>query len=76
MAITAKVYCNNKTVTRYPGGNTLVGFTVDYSDGRNTGWAAATPSLDLKMSVKDAELFTLGAAYTLTLEPDVEPTEG
>lgn len=47
-------------------------FTVDYNDGRNKEWAAATPALSLSMSVRkeiaDAH-FPLGRAITLTFEP-------
>lgn len=68
MAVTAKVYCNTKTL--WSSGGCQVGFTVNYADGRNKSWAASTPTLDLKMGVKDAELFKLGQAYTLTFEED------
>lgn len=78
MSITAKVYCNSKSVNKSYGG-AMVGFAVDYSDSRNKDWAQATPSLDLKMSVANADLFVLGTAYTLTFDEDVpaapaEPT--
>lgn len=44
-------------------------FEPDYAEGRNTEWAAATPSLQLQMTVKGdvAEHFQPGA-YTLTFE--------
>lgn len=77
-AVTAKVYCNTKTVSARRGETPTgaqVGFTVDYADGRNKEWAQATPWLELKMSVKDADLFDLGQSYTLTFEPDTTATE-
>jgi hypothetical protein len=49
-----------------------LGFMVDYADGRNTEWAAATPSLSVQMTVKREiadEHFPLGRAVTLTFEP-------
>ena len=75
MSVTAKVYCNSKTLGASMGATAPSGaqvtFTCDYSDGRNKEWAQATPWLDLKMSVKDADLFELGKSYTLTFDEDV-----
>ena len=67
MAVAAKVACSFK---QQGEGNVLVGFTPDYAQGRNSEWASATPSLSLTMVVKDADLFTLGAKYTLTFDEE------
>jgi hypothetical protein len=74
--ITAKVHCLFKE-TRGEGDDrrTDVRFIPDYADGRNKAWAAATPNLNLSMTVKGevAELFHAGRAYILTLQE--EPTD-
>lgn len=49
-----------------------LGFMVDYADGRNAEWAAATPHLNVQMTVKREiadEHFPLGRAITITFEP-------
>lgn len=65
--VTAKVVCGWKQT-----GDTgvMVQFLPDYAQGRNSEWATATPSLNLTMTVKDANLFQTGQAYTLTFEPE------
>lgn len=63
---TAKV----KLASAEPQGNqTLLRFEPDYADDRNQEWAAATPHLQLSMTVKGdvASNFEPGA-YTLTFE--------
>lgn len=74
MSITAKVILNAKQMTG-DGGATLQ-FHADYADGRNKEWAAATPTLNLQMTVSPdvASLFELGAAFTLLFEQD-DPTD-
>jgi hypothetical protein len=68
--VTAKVKLTSKTL--YEGGSQQLVFGVDYTGGKNSSWAAATPSLTLTMSVKNevAETFVLGGAYTLTFAED------
>lgn len=46
----------------------IVTFTPDYQDGRNKEWAAATPHLELRMTLRNdvAAKFELGKSYTLT----------
>lgn len=73
--ITAKVMCNGKTEWG-TGENRMatLGFCADYQDGRNKEWAASTPHLDLRMSVKGdvADHFAAGKKYTLTFAPEQE----
>lgn len=72
MAITAKVTVARKQATAASGdGETDLVFSADYADGRNKEWAKYTPSLELRMRVKDsvAEQFEPGQAFTLTFEP-------
>lgn len=77
-AVTAKVKVSSRTDNVWNEGTehevavAQLTFAVDYNDGRNAEWAAATPSLSLNMSVKKAiadEHFPLGKAITLTFEP-------
>jgi hypothetical protein len=66
--ITAKVRCNTKTESGDGDARQAnVTFYPDYADGRNAEWAAATPSLNLTMTLngRAADLFEQGAAYTL-----------
>lgn len=66
--ITAKVQCNLKqSYTVGEQSYSTIGFCPDYTDGRNKEWANATPSLDLRMTVKGdvANQFEPGKKYTL-----------
>lgn len=74
MSITAKVRCNGKQPY---GDMATLSFMPDYGDGRNSEWAAATPHLDLRMTVKGtvAEQFEPGWAYTLTFEKEEASAE-
>jgi len=69
--ITAKITCNSKQ-TYGPADEPMatVSFMPDYMDGRNKEWAAATPTLNLSMTVKGsvADQFEPGKKYTLTFE--------
>jgi hypothetical protein len=50
-----------------------VTFYADYYGNAaevNKEWAAATPSLSISMTVKDASLFEAGKAYTLSFIPE------
>jgi hypothetical protein len=66
--ITAKVKVSSKV---YSGEGdqrrAAVRFYADYADGRNKEWAAATPTLNLEMTLNGqaADLFEEGKAYTL-----------
>lgn len=65
--VTAKV----KLASANPQGDlTLLMFDPDYADDRNQEWAAATPHLQLSMTVRTevAANFPPGP-YTLTFEP-------
>ena len=69
MSITAKaLLVAKKPVGEGEYEQVLLTFGADYADGRNKEWALATPTLDLRMSVKPdvAERFTEGQPYTLT----------
>jgi hypothetical protein len=71
MAITAKVAVARKQQTAAgTDGETDLVFSADYADGRNKEWAKYTPSLELRMRVKNsvAEKFDLGQAFVLTFE--------
>lgn len=70
MSVTAKVSVVALTLNT---GWATVQMTADYADGRNKEWAAATPTLNLNMTVKKdfAEFFEPGATFTLTFEKDV-----
>jgi hypothetical protein len=72
MSITAKVLCGNKT-TFTPDGTGMAAFSFypDYANGRNKEWAASTPTLELKITVKDGGMFEVGKSYTLTFDEDV-----
>jgi hypothetical protein len=67
--VTAKITCNSKS--EYGEGENrmaTVGFMPDYQDGRNQEWAAATPHLELRMTLRGpvADRFEQGKSYTLT----------
>ncbi|MGH3834201.1 MAG: hypothetical protein ACRDSF_00635 [Pseudonocardiaceae bacterium] len=70
MAVTAKVRCNLKQefTTFDDKHGATIGFMPDYADDRNKKWAAATPHLDLRITVVGdvAQSFELGKAYILT----------
>lgn len=71
--ITAKVRCTSKLIMGSGEYRTVtVGFQPDYHDGRNKAWAAATPTLELKMGLKEevANRFELDKAYTLTFSEE------
>jgi hypothetical protein len=66
--ITAKARCERKTVNGEGDNRTAsLSFGPDYADGRNAEWAAATPHLNVQMTVKGAvaDLFEQGRPYTL-----------
>lgn len=69
MATTAKVAVARKDSAG--DGETDLVFSADYADGRNKEWAKYTPSLDMRMRVKNsvAEQFSPGQAFLLTFEP-------
>lgn len=70
MAEAKKVTAKVKLGSREPQGNvTALRFEPDYQDGRNQEWAAATPHLQLHMTVNGevVDFFEPGA-YTLTFE--------
>ena len=74
-AVTAKVYCGNKTAYPPDGtGQAQFTFYPDYANGTNKAWASATPSLNFQITVADGELFTVGSKYTVTFDLD-EPAE-
>lgn len=68
--VTAKVRCNSKKIWGETGA--AFEFGVDYADGRNKAWSAATPTLSVNITVKDADLFEVGKPYTLTFSVDDE----
>lgn len=71
MAITAKVTCGRKIIFTSDGtGSAAFTFYADYADGRNKEWAAATPTLQLDITVKNGDLFQVGKHYTLTFEQE------
>jgi hypothetical protein len=67
--ITAKITCSYKQDF---GGNVLVRFAPDYAQGRNASWAAATPALELSMTMRGdvADLFEVGRPYELRFTPE------
>jgi hypothetical protein len=71
---TAKVTCTAKQPAG--DGQTRLGFSPDYADGRNAEWAKYTPGLSLTMAVLDqvADKVAMGQAITLlfTIDDDVE----
>lgn len=69
---TAKVTCTAKSPAGE--GQTRLGFSPDYRDGRNAQWARYTPTLSLTMTVLDsvAERFAMGQAVTLLFAEDVD----
>lgn len=70
MAEAKKVTAKVKLESRNPQGDqTTLQFGPDYQDGRNQDWAAATPHLQLHMTVNGevVDFFEPGA-YTLTFE--------
>lgn len=70
--ITAKVKCSDIHGSWQGAKN--IAFMPDYGEGRNASWAAATPNLQLTLTVREdvAQLFTVGASYTLTFTPEAE----
>lgn len=76
--ITAKVFCNSKTEFG-TGAHKMatIGFCPDYGNGRNAEWAASTPHLDLRMTVKAdvADQFEMSDPFTLTFTPEPKQTE-
>lgn len=65
-----KITAKAKLASMSPQGNlTLLMFEPDYADDRNQAWAAATPHLQVSMTVQAdvAANFETGA-YTLTFE--------
>ena len=70
MSITAKVKCSNKQ--EISEGAAIVEFSPDYAQGRNSEWAAATPTLSLRMTLNGAvaDRFIVGKAFTLTFEEE------
>lgn len=75
MAITAKVNLAHKQQTAAgTDGETDLTFSADYADGRNKEWSRFTPSLELRMRVKNsvADKFTEGASYVLSFALDPE----
>jgi hypothetical protein len=69
---TAKVVCTAKAPAGE--GQTRLGFSPDYAEGRNAEWARYTPNLGLTMTVlnKVAERITMGQAITLLFAEDVD----
>ena len=71
MAQAKKVTAKVKLSSREPQGTNLnaLRFEPDYQDDRNKEWAAATPHLQLNMTVNGevVDFFEPGA-YTLTFE--------
>ena len=69
---TAKIVCTGKTPAG--DGQTRLGFSPDYLDGRNAEWAKYTPVLGLTMTVVDqvATKITMGHAITLLFTEDVD----
>lgn len=68
MAVTARAICVKKTEFHGADQATFE-FGPDYQNGANKEWAAATPSLQVIISVKDRDLFNVGGKVTLTFEP-------
>jgi hypothetical protein len=64
--VTAKVKVAGKT--QVGSDQTQVSFLPDYQDERNKAWAAATPALNLSLTMKTevADLFEQGEAIDLT----------
>lgn len=71
MKTTLKMALTSKTLQSH---GTSLAFTTDYGDGRNKEWASATPIADIKFTVKPelGERFTLGTAYTFTVEESAD----
>lgn len=71
--ITAKAIVHQRTETGTGDHRQVaVKFVADYADGRNKEWAAATPVLNLEMTMSGAvaESFPVGARFELRFEPD------
>lgn len=69
--VTAKVLCLSKLESGVGENRQVVTtFSPDYNDGRNKEWSVFTPALSLSMTLRGsaADLFDIGAAYTLTFE--------
>lgn len=69
---TAKIVCTAKTPAG--DGQTRLGFSPDYADGRNAEWAQYTPALSLAMTVLDrvADKIEQGQPITLLFAEDVD----
>lgn len=66
---TAKIRCSSKTPNAgSTPPTTRVQFTPNYGEGKNSEWAARTPTLNLDMAVLDeiAERIDVGDEVTLT----------
>ena len=66
--ITAKVFCASKSeIGEGDNRQANVTFGADYADGRNKEWAAATPALNLQVTLNGAaaDLFEQGQKWTL-----------
>lgn len=68
----AKIVCTAKTPAG--DGQTRLGFSPDYAEGRNSEWAKYTPGLSLAMTVLDevAAKIRQGQAITLLFAEDVD----
>lgn len=59
-------------------GSTTLGFGPNYGNGtKNEAWAAATPAINLTMTVKDevGDQFESGKAYDLLITEDPDQSE-
>lgn len=76
MTDTANILCTAKIIctAKQPAGDgqTRLGFSPDYAEGRNAEWAKYTPSLSLTQVVLDsvAERFEVGTRITLLFAED------
>jgi hypothetical protein len=76
MTTSAQIVCSAKVscTAKAPAGEgqTRLGFSPDYLDGRNAEWAKYTPGLTLAMTVLDrvADKIAMGQAITLLFTID------
>lgn len=79
MTVTAKVMCVSRVDRKIDDASqSEVRFQPDYADDRNKDWAAATPHLEINMTLNGdaANAFEAGKRYTLTFEEEVgEPDQ-
>lgn len=70
MSVTARLKVDGKSDPDAPGDFDILTLGPDYQDGRNAEFFAATPAINLTMSVQKsvAEQFNLGDLFTLTLD--------